>query len=253
MKTLIWTILLLAGLASQLWLEWPPWRADQLSAIAGWTLLIVAHLYHSWSWLYLSVQRTLLWLTNTTTHWSLDVRLKPVVADEEGAQDVSNRLQEKLEARYASQIHIRRLDPDEFDFRIEHQFHGRVSVVAQDGEPRIELLIGELAVGFRDSLRRLRDHICPLIEEVESDFRIGSGERIYNLTAHFSGNNPYFGVFIQKLKVSEVDAFNLIIKSPREAGGHLTVSTDTISLTSRSLSAFRTQLEGLFSLANQGV
>lgn len=138
--------------------------------------------------------------------------------------------------------------PFTLEFRLERQFSARVVVECDGDETAVGVQVLDMAVGFRDSIRRIRDQICPLLEEIERTFSVAPAGRKYGLTAYFRDENPYFGVFVQKLKMDTVDVFNLTIRSDTN-DRVISVSRDHVSVVADSLGAFRTVAEGTFGLA----
>ncbi len=242
----VWLLVLLAALVLQVVVGWPFRRPSDWLALLAITTLIFKHLYAHCSWLYLFLQKCWLWLTNVTTEWSLDVQLR--LADEEPSEGVSQRLEKVILGRYTAALdHVKRSGPLDFEFRLARQFSAMATVADDDGSPVISIQIMDMSVGFRDSIRRIEEHICPFFEYIEHQFHVKPDGRKYGLIAHFLDQNPYFGVFIQKLRIERVDTFNLTIKSDTPSK-MISVKRDRVELLAKSLDAFRSNVLNTFRL-----
>jgi hypothetical protein len=247
----IWLAVLVGGVFFQSYIIWTRYSTSQPPRLSDWLalipilLLIYKHLVGHYQTLGIVAEKAQLWLRNSTTEWSLEVRLSLKESDE-CPETIAKELESVIRDRYQDGLSINRKTPTEFTFRLARQFTANASV--EEGEqPSIYITILDMHVSYRDSVRRIEDHLCPLFEHIENHFHASPDGRKYSLIAFFPEGNPYFGVFIQKLKIENVAALNLTIKNDRP-DSVLSIKQDRIELVAKSLNTFRTEFVSTFRL-----
>jgi len=243
---LLWAIVLLALVCLAFWVTWPPVTPKDWLTIISTVSLLASYVYRQWAWLNLHVQKIRLWLLNSTAHWSLDIRHE--LADEDQTErELSARLESALIEHYPDVIRIDRRESLDFHFQIHRQLSARLLFCSSSDGAVVHVQVLDLSFGYRDCLRRVKEHICPLLEFIEKELRVAANCSKYSLQAAFQCNNPYFGVFLQEVRESQILAFQLVLASTTP-GVRMTVSKDSISLVTDSLNLFRTNIEHVFCL-----
>jgi len=245
---IFWLVVLLLAFVFQAYSAWkqPYFRLADLIGLFGLAILTYKHLIANFEHLHLLVEKGKLWLFNRTTEWSLEVNLV-IDADDDDAAVVSSTLESLLFKDYAGQISVERRTPTDFHFRLDRQLAAVARTYDDDDTVCINLSILDMAVSYRDSIYRIDHHVCPLFRKIEDQFHARPEGRKYCLSAYFREGNPYFGVFIQKLKVSMVDTFNLTINTDKKESV-LSIKRDRVELTARSLDTFKTESANTFRL-----
>jgi hypothetical protein len=160
---------------------------------------------------------------------------------------VLDDLQKAVADLYHGRARIERRTDDGFDLHIEHQFLALFRFEDTSSSEAISVQILDLSVGFRDAMRRIREHLCPLFEAVERTLVIRQDGRKYGMTAYFNGENPYYGIFIRKLDLSAVENFALVIKTTG-TDKSISVTRNGVSLVAKSINSFRSNVECAFCL-----
>lgn len=249
-----WTIFWLCVLAAALVFQGvsayrqPYFRLADAIGLATLGLLIFKHLTAHYERFHLLVEKAKLWLFNSTTEWSLEVHL---VLNADDAEDdpaaISSRLESILHEKYTTEMTADRRTPTDFHFRLDRKIAAVARTTGDDHTTAIHISILDMAVSYRDSIDRIEKHLCPMFQLIEHHFHARPDGHKYGLVAHFRDGNPYFGVFIQKLKVASVDAFNLTIKTDKK-DSVLSVKRDRVELVARSLDNFKTESVNTFRL-----
>lgn len=221
-----------------------------LPTFGCWILTI---LYQRWDWLYFQVNRWSMWLRNKEVVWSLRV--------EWGGYDVSQPVVQQafdtLVGRFPNAI-VRRREP--FDTSVE--LPGYTVHLSERYEPPqfgigeldsgrvLSLAVSELIVPFRASHRILEQQLLPLLELIRTTL-IPQDEK-YSLKVRFGEHNPYFGFYLQRIRLPQIVTFQCEFIDERADGDRISVGKDQLTIVSQSLMAMGTLARKYLALAPPG-
>lgn len=212
-------------------------HVDTAIAVLSLTALVFEVAYRRWERLYLAVRRLILWTTNPSTQWNVEVDY----AGEFRASDV-DRVSLLLQERYG---HGRLLAEDTTGRTL--QLDGmvvRISLVAAFDHDKVEHdHVHDLVLRFSDvrttyrGAKGLADGIASLLDQAE---RLIEPEATkFSATVEFEDLNPYFGLYVQRLRRDTVRSFQCTLSPDGEQGedpSTVVVGLKQVAVSSRNAS-----------------
>lgn len=204
--------------------------------IMGWGARI---LYERWEPLFISVQWAKNWVINPTALWDVEIsytggfrnhELKESAAGIQSFFSINQKLYESTTSFtiLAEGINI-------------SAFLGDIRPSVEGGQVYGDLTISmkDIRASFREA-RELIGRVAGLLETI--DRRVKYEGCKYSATIHFRGGNPYFGLFVRRIRARQIDAFNCVFHVPqREMGANtVVVSRDNVGISTDGLTAFQT-------------
>lgn len=203
----------------------------------SWVALVGKILYDNSAKFYFWFTRAYMLITNTEVEWSLNVVLQDVHSED----DIVSKIFEDIVHTYSdakiwhADDHRKIIELPSLgcNIRLEEKLVGD----SLDNE-EIELFfsISELVVPFRKS-EYISEQVILLINNILLQ-RVSTNKQKYTLRIKFGKNNPYFGLFVRKLRVSDQNSINFHIEF-NESVGHkeekIQVSTDYVTLVTQNL------------------
>ncbi len=203
-------------------------------------------LYPHWDRLYLLVQKAKYQLLNIDTQWSLNIEL---TIDQD--LYIAERIKKTLLSCYQGKMKFSG-DTSRLDARIERLMPVEFTFDQVPGATQIHISILDFHVTFRKSLDILKKEIVPLFDRLDRELRPHSESTKYSMKVYFKNWNPYFGLYINRLRLHSIREFNVVIDVPHEKESRVAVSKEELSISSRSLIAFQNLAESYLPLAKLG-
>lgn len=108
-------------------------------------------------------------------------------------------------------------------------------VVLREDLSEIDFMIHDLEVSYRRSKQIIERELAHIFEIIQMDLKPDSGN--YHLNIEFKGLNPYFGFFVRRLNISDVNGFNVTFKVESD---QITVSKRGIEINTRTIQNLNT-------------
>ena len=191
--------------------------------------------------LHLAITKTWYAITNTSATWELQVRFSGI-RDQRSPKLLGRALISWAggDSSFVSQAQ------DRCVLRIGHRFVLDVYAPAQrDGmlpggvdDSEVSISVAPVTVGYRNSRRFLDKELLPLLERCSTELR--ASRALYGLKVGFPGANPFYGIYIQRLRLSSVREFKIEFQlSPLQGSGRIVVGKKGIEVVSESVSGLR--------------
>lgn len=168
------------------------------AAISGWMLFLMKVMYHHWDRFYLLCQRFCLNIVNPDTLWSFTVRY-------DCALDNGDFLKVKsvlVGSRYLEDVKMYDLTSSITEIKAKG-----ISLQVVHDIDTLQIHILNMPVTYTKAKRTIGETIAPIIEEVEKALSLD--DKHYFLTVELEGINPYFGLYVSKLKKQDIQGFNV--------------------------------------------
>lgn len=225
-----------------------------LSALPTFIGLLAVYLYHNFDDVYVFVNRTWLWISNSAVSWSLTVEYKEDLTPQDvdgiyrallrsydDAETLHNEPLEKL-------VNLPRRIGGVVKLRL---VHGTESDEPHDEPTSLIVRIFDLNIPFRESENAIGELDSLLENVVEKD--LNSRNRKYTFRINFVETNPYFGLFLEKRRVPAKDVTSFrceFIDRKGQSEGHVDVSKKRLALVTSSAADFRRLSRRYVSLAS---
>lgn len=192
-------------------------------------------LYDNWDWFYFRFTRLVLIVTQAEVRWSMSVEMSinddgsaietvyhTILSARQDAKPWQDHILEKIIAlpRSGGMIRIRSTD---------------VPTGPEDSVTILVLDVSDLVIPFRNSERTL-DEIVGILDSVRGELR--PSQEKYTFRVNLDGLNPYFGLFVRKLRMPQQQLLHFECDFSEEVGsqkGRVQVNKTRISLTTQSL------------------
>lgn len=199
-----------------------------LAGSAGPIIKNTPKLYGLWS-------RVKFWLLNRDLLWNVEVVFEGVFLKKTLDEYITQLI-------YKNKRDNAKLEQNELRYLIKYEKFITLEFLINDtdAEEFKELIISilDLNIGYRRSKVILEDKIIPLIEEVQNHFNTKKAK--YSLKISFESLNPFFGIYVQRLKTSMIKEFSLNFELPLNEGqGLVTVTKSDVIVVSDKLQSFR--------------
>lgn len=225
-----------------------------LSALPTFLGLLVTYLYHNFDEVYIFVNRTWLWISNSTVSWSLSVEYR-----EDLTPHAVERIFHALLHSYneAEPLHN---EPLEKLVNLPRGIGGVLKLKLtesaesdelEDSPTSLLVRVFDLNIPFRESVRAI-DELDSLLENVV-ERELSSKDRKYTFRINFVDTNPYFGLFLQKQRVltKDVTSFRCeFIDRNGQSEGRVDVGKKRLALVTNSAADFRRLSRRYVSLAS---
>lgn len=242
LKRIAFVILLLAPPFSSYFIQ-DPWRQAHPFASTflehSYLLWVLMVAYDRWDWFYFQCTRALLWLTNAEVTWSM-------TAEWQGIEDVNpvTTIYTKLQSTYPKSV-LWQNEESEKIVKLPIGCMVRVRQVSSfDGLETVgdQLLIetGDLVVPFRRATKMLEEivGILNLAHPV-----LSPQEEKYRFRVTMPGPNPYFGLFVRRLRLPDHQLTNFICEFTERVGPveeQVQVGEERIALVTHSVTSLQT-------------
>jgi len=228
MKTsniLVWAGLVFAfGLLGYLVFRYPAWFIANGALLLGWILLGVQIVYQRSDRLYWTIQKIKYFVINPDTQWDLSVRYSGL---NPGIQTLPLVQKELIKAAKLDRAVVKNKSRSSFEIRADEL---TIEVVADEENQSLEVFFTKIPVSFRGSQRTIEQRITPVLEAIEKGASIS--DKIYWLTVYFGNINPYFGLYMRRIKPEQVAEMNIQIGSGDEEQVNISKQKLTIKNTS---------------------
>lgn len=104
----------------------------------------------------------------------------------------------------------------------------------------VELSLPSFEISYNYSQHKLDKEIIPVLEALKDHFRPSNSS--YVLNVNFLGKNPFYAVFIDHLKLEQIDDFNVTLNIGEyscKAKDLVSIRKDELSITTRALGALK--------------
>jgi len=214
-----------------------------ITFFSGWILFLLKVLYDRVDKFFLKINQWKSWLSNQTSLWDLDIeytgRLSSVILKE--IDSIVKKNFQSYSSVYSSHNSLHLLvDGININSRLTEETE-RV-----DGSI---IYFSNLNIDFKDiraSFRETKSLIERIVSVLNSiDDRIKSVNKIdnkkYSATIKFKKNNPYFGLYVKRLKLKNIDSFTCVFDvSPTiEDSDKVLIGKDNICIASKKLTSFQ--------------
>lgn len=202
------------------------WFIDKGSDFLGWFLFTVTFIYHSEDKFYWAVQKFKYFLVNPDTQWDLSVKYKINSFD----LDLLSVLQKEISTiAILDTAETRRLSAQRIEIRADELI---VEVYFDERRSAVEVFFGKIPVSFRGAQRTIEKRISPVLESIENKLLVSS--KAYFLSVYFGDANPYFGLYMRRLRPQDVSEVNIKLKINDK--DNMNVSKQKLTVTTSSLS-----------------
>ncbi|MEO0512667.1 MAG: hypothetical protein AAF108_07195 [Planctomycetota bacterium] len=245
--SVVWLIVIIGGAAIFAWQAWPLVSVADWAGLTAILLLLYRQLSKMSPWLDLTTRKLVLWVANTATQWSLDVR---ITSDAEcDPEEVLDNLASTLEGRSDfGPVKLSRESPTKLVARFHRAFVAEVTAGLLSHGSEVTISVLDTHMGYRDSLTRLRKHLIPFVETVEKHAPSSSGTvSKYAVVVYLGDHNPFYRSVTRDLPTAKIDQFAINAKLD-DADSRLTISGDQISVVSGSLTRMQEQLARVFGI-----
>lgn len=197
----------------------------------GWLFAVLKVVYDRWEFAYLLVNRGYFWLVNQEMRWNFSVEVRVKDGRELLAQIPALIVQHfpdrnaKVETLSRTRLRVV-TDGKIFEAHIDED--GSVE------ESLLRLDVHRLPTTFRTAEALLDEQLVPLLHDIEA--RSGSGKSTYHLAIDFNGTNPFYGLFVRRLRSSAVDTFKVVLRGERET---VHINQETVTVQSESVATLR--------------
>ena len=199
---------------------------SQGATILGWALFLGQLAYSYSERLYWLLQSVKCYAVNPETQWSLSVRYSLDDWDETTMAAVRHALGT---AAVRDRPTIRDLSSHRFEIRADELT--MEVVTSHDEGCYLEVFFEKLPVSFRGSEKAMSERIRPALESLEGKIRARTKQ--YHLTVYFGKLNPYFGLYMRRLRQEDISL--MTIKVTNHPEGMLDISKEKISIYTSSL------------------
>lgn len=217
--------LVIIFLVSCLVWRYPGWFFVNGVTVLGWACFILQWLYSHWDRFYWEIQKIKYNISNPDTQWELYIRYQI-------SGDINNETLRVIQDNLCKAAAIDRptiiplsshrvqIKADELNIEVSFDYESN----------DIDVLFTKIPVSFRGSKRVIEKRIVPILESIEN--KMGILKKSYWLTVYFGNVNPYFGLYIRRIRQENVSEMHIRIGSNKE---NIDVSKQKITLTASSL------------------
>lgn len=189
--------------------------------------------------LHLWLQKLRFRITNTPATWDVSLRLElpdslstQMVADELvrwAAGDA--RIVASSGGRYVLRL-LRR-----FVIELHSEERGIGTPLAGQGT-EFTVSFEPFTIGYRSSLDVLHDELLPVLELIRNQAH--PTRMTYSLHVALPGDNPFFGLYVEQMKLQHVEDFRIEVLIPtKPADTRVTVAQDRMTVVAETLESFR--------------
>lgn len=161
--------------------------------------------YDHFDWINLFVNRTILWVTNKTVSWEMKAHYRGNYSFDVLNDIVAILSRESTLKLIQSDEHEKTINLTDLGLVIKI-FIARVRVDEEEFSDELVLSVQRMFVPFRHSTRTLHTLIA-LIDKMKTQLEVSS-ER-YDFKAIFTDANPYLGMFLRRLKMTDSAIINV--------------------------------------------
>lgn len=216
----------------------------------AWLVMLFKLLYDNVDRIYFEANRLWLILTNATTH--IDFAAEFGVAD--GRTALANARGTMSKHAVTAKPRVETPTQTVYKFEGYTVFLSRQTDVsgALIGDTRQDLLlfeITEFAPHFRETERLFRNQIFPLLAKIQE--AVSSENQKYVMKLRFENGNPYFGLYVRQLHLTQIENFNIHLRETMPQGQIQTVevSKEKVMLVTDSLAGLNALADKYFTLA----
>ena len=192
--------------------------------------------------LYLFLSRLRYYVTNHETIWRLALELDGtfqddlvgdvvlgIIEDDRGGNKMLNSTDRLHVFRYKKVFTV--------EVAVDEAATGMPSYVDDEGQ-RVSIIVLDQKVSYRSSRSMIEDTLIPLFERLWNELKPDKGK--YTLRIGFEGQNPFFGLYIQQMKLDAVREFTFEFKVPTaNEGDYVRVAKEEMTVVSSSLDGLR--------------
>ena len=229
MKQLRWVVPALCLLFLVVYIIWakPAWFFENGPALLGWVAFILSVAYQRFDAVYWKVQKWVYAVRNPDTQWDLTVTYQGSKID----LSVLDTVREALcQAAELDRPTVRIISEQRFELRADELFL-EVSVAGLGDVGSLDIMVSKLPVSFRRATYTIENRLAPILEAVEQGISVK--EKRYWLTAYFGKVNPYFGLYLRRLRPESVKEVH--VKVVNNNGEALTIAREKITIFACSL------------------
>ncbi len=190
------------------------------ATLLGWILLSIQLTYNKSEKFYMFIKRVWFNFKNPDCIWDMNVVFKGEF-DRKIFYEIEKSLNGNKEIKITQISNTRKL------YRI-----GSISyeVFVNENNGELIMSVQKLQVSFRSSKRLIEQSIGKFLDNIRSIVKPIESE--YGVTIEFSEFNPYYSLFLKRLKAEEIKDFSVVIKTDNNK---VTVTNNVISLHSNDL------------------
>jgi hypothetical protein len=198
--------------------------------VLGWLLFALQFTANQSESFYLFLRRNWLFVTNPECLWNMQVSMN-------GSYDrtIFSIIDDCLQ-RYGDSLRITKLSNTRQLYRIK-SISIEISVDEDVGE--IYFSIYDLEVSYRRSKDIIEKEISKLFELIQT--KIKPDSRRFGLKIEFKGSNPYYGLYVKRMNVDDVQGFNITFK----------VENDRVAITKTCLEINTDSIQNLSILSKE--
>lgn len=230
MKHLRWVVPALCLLFFIGYIIWakPTWFFEKGPGLLGWVSFITTVAYQRFDAIYWKVQKWKYTLLNPDTQWDLTVSYQGPQVDKNVLDKVRGALCRVAEKDRAV---VRAISEQRIEIRADELILEAAVMEAEGNNGRLDIMISKLPVSFRGATRTIDTRMAPILEAIEQGISVE--EKRYWLTAYFGKVNPYFGLYLRRLRPESVKEVHVRVE--KSNGEALTIAREKITISACSL------------------
>jgi hypothetical protein len=202
------------------------WLMQNSSMFLGWILLLFQTSYVNIEKIYWFIQRIKYYIQNPDTVWDLSIKYQTEGLTEENIKKVQNEL---LKTALLDRPELRRISNQRIEIRADELY---IELFVDYEDQMFQIFFRKLPVSFRGAQRVINTRIIPIIEAIENNIIVST--KYYWLSVFFGSINPFFGLYMRRIKQTDITELNIRVKSTENE--ELVISKEKITIFATSLS-----------------
>jgi hypothetical protein len=212
---------------------------ETLGLISGWILLVLKIAYDRMERVFLFVNKVKYFLLNTATFWDLDIEYKGRF-DKSFLEKVKDIVQQNFDNKKVIREASRALTVLADGININVELSGEVETVSNDVlyYQDVDITLKDIRSSFREA-KNIVNRMVSVLGSIDKE--VGFEDSKYCATIKFKKYNPYFGLYVKRLKLKEIDSFTCLfnIEQSKSESNKVLIAKDSISITTKRIASFQ--------------
>ena len=212
-------------------------QAIVVAILPTWALIALRTFYENSDWCYFWVNRAMMWILNLDVHWDLEAEwseydgLAPVLG--QIVEDVRDTVPQAVLRQDDIGQKILECPGSGYTILVVEQADAFADVVASDGQNVVRLRVSEMIVPFRFADKLIDRELLPMLSAIQR--HLAAHQEKYSIKVTFFGDNPYFGLYLRRLRLREILHFSCEFVDKKAPGNVVSVKPDSVTIASRDL------------------
>lgn len=224
--------------------------------LLGWAFLVLKIMYDRWPSFYLTTTRLWYWMTNPEVVWDMSILFHG-----DFAQDALDKVVEAMSSRdkdfvfkantpFRKELWLRRTLFEITSYSDPAEALGLE--LGSETKRSIHVQMREKEVTYRTSLNCLDRFLAPMLEAIERS--LSPSATTYSLSVVFQKPNPFFGLYVRRLKLAHIADFRVTfdVKSGG-SGTNVKILKDVLQITTSSRDALMMMSRKYLCLSSGGI